>query len=425
MTPAMSQPKIDVRIGYEPGGRIGADYNRIMRESVHDWVLFLDHDVLMLHPSWYEVCQRAIDQHKDAGIFTCWANNIACKHQKDLGAPSGHDITAHRQRARQLWDKHGFSCTVNKRWLIAGFMMLVSKAAWASTGGFPETGFFGVDNEFDRRMRRVRFKTYRIDGLYCYHIRDRDGDAWIKGVPTAAILARKRTPEEINRSTRRRPTLPPSPRVLYTVVTAGYDKMHRPPAADGWDCVCLTDDPNLDAPGWIVRTFDADGLGSRQASRMPKILPHKFFSNHVFSVYLDASMKIRVTPTRIAQRAEWPEFCSVRHPWRNDVYEELLQCAALHKTSAEKAEAEAARYRLEGVLPNLGLYENGCLMRRHNQPRAKAIAEAWWKAYLESESSRDQPCLPVALHRLGERIDTISATERSRFIRLHAHGMTV
>jgi len=30
------QPKIDVRIAYEPGGRIGADYNRIMRESAHE-----------------------------------------------------------------------------------------------------------------------------------------------------------------------------------------------------------------------------------------------------------------------------------------------------------------------------------------------------------------------------------------------------
>ena len=117
-----------------------------MRESPHEWVLLLDHDVLLLHPSWYEVCQRAIREHPDAGLFTCFTNNVMCKHQRDPGAPAGHDFAAHRARAKALWETHGYRCTENAKWLIAGFFTLTSKTAWAKAGGFPEEGFFGVDN---------------------------------------------------------------------------------------------------------------------------------------------------------------------------------------------------------------------------------------------------------------------------------------
>ena len=125
----LSQPKIDVHIAYEPGGQIGADYNRIMRESPHEWILFLDHDVLLLHPSWYEVCQAAIKDHPNAGLLTCYTNNIACKHQKLCDSPEGHDISLHRARARALWRSSGNRCTENSRHLIGGFFMLTSKTA--------------------------------------------------------------------------------------------------------------------------------------------------------------------------------------------------------------------------------------------------------------------------------------------------------
>ena len=60
-------------------------------------------------------------------------------------------------------------------------------------------------------------------------------------------------------------------------------------------------------------------------------------------------------------------------------------------------------------------------MRRHNDSAVKTIGEAWLTAYLESETQRDQPCLPVVLWRMGEVIHIISATERGRFVRIIPH----
>jgi hypothetical protein len=66
--------KIDVRIPFEPGGKLGEDYNRIMRETPHDWVLLLDHDVILsVNPIWYWICQQAI-QNYCFGMATCYTN---------------------------------------------------------------------------------------------------------------------------------------------------------------------------------------------------------------------------------------------------------------------------------------------------------------------------------------------------------------
>jgi len=428
--PVASDPKIDVRIAFEPGGRIGEDYNRIMRESPHEWVLFLDHDALLLHPSWYQVAQQAIRTHPDAGILTCWTNRIACKHQLDRGAPGGHDIAEHRTRARELWNEHGLRCSLNRRWLIAGFFLLTSKTAWRKAGGFPEDGFFGVDNEYHRRVMRTGLKCYRMDGLYCYHIRDRKDRAWAEGVPTSAELARNRSLIEIKRADPPKPAAPPAPKreppkgrkCVYTVVTGGYDKLLTPRCvAPGWDFVAFTDDPDaVRSPVWQIRPFDAGELDAHLASRLPKIFPHRFLAEYEFSLYIDANMRLRGPLDRLGGRANWPVFCSVRHPYRSCVYQELRQIA-VRKAPASAVNAQIARYETEGVPGDLGLHENGFLLRRHHHPEALAIEEAWWAELVRSETRRDQPALAVALWRLGKTIESVSCTERTRWVRLLRH----
>jgi len=413
-----SGPKIDVRIAYEPGGRIGQDYNRIMRETAHEWVLFLDHDVLLLHPSWYEVCRRAILEHPDGGLFTCFTNNIACKHQKAPDAPVGHDLARHRAYARAIWERYGYACTENRRWLIGGFFMLTSKTAWRKAGGFPEDGFFGVDNEYHRRILRAGFKCYRMDGLYCYHIRDRKDRNWIEGVDTAAVLARNRSHSDLVRS--RAPVLRGA-RCVYTVITDGYDDLPSRPAAPGWDFLAFTTDPALRSESWKVLPFDPGDLDPRRASRLPKILPHRFLADYDYSIYLDANMRLRCTPDRLVVRAGGPDFAAVRHPFRRCVYDELRVIAKLGKAPAGAVETDVARYRAEGVPRNIGLYEAGLLLRRHNAPAVREIAETWWAEYERTETGRDQPALAVALWRLGRTIATLSATERARHISIIPH----
>ena len=187
-----AEPKIDVRVPFEPNGRLGEDYNRIMEESAHEWVLFLDHDVLIIHPCWYQVCQAAILNHPDAGIFTAWSNNIGNKKQQSPGAPTlRHSVILHKNHGHRVWQMHKYACSNIDPHLIGGFFILTSRTAWIKAGKFRGTGLLGEDNEYHRRMMACGLKTYRINGIYALHLRERGEPSWIPGVKTTVEFWRE------------------------------------------------------------------------------------------------------------------------------------------------------------------------------------------------------------------------------------------
>ena len=180
------EPKIDVRIPHEPGGMLGPDCNRILNESSHDWILFLDADVFLpCHPNWYYVCQQAILKQPDAGIFTCWTGRISKKSdQYHKYAPHGDDLLKHRRFALALWNEYGLSLTPVSRGL-GGFFLLVNRRVGVT---FPGEGQFNEDLGFVERVINVGHPVLRIDGLYVYHQQDRDVGTYITGQVTAKEL---------------------------------------------------------------------------------------------------------------------------------------------------------------------------------------------------------------------------------------------
>lgn len=164
-----SSPVIDVRIPFEPGKQLGFAYNRAM-ETIKDWVLFLDHDVLLCNPAWYTICQDAINQvgHM-AGFITCMTNRIGCSCQQDTGCP-GNDIKEHLLHAQTLQAAHRgeLKKTSISDTPFSGFFILTHRRAWKDAGGFID-GFLGVDNAYYRAVSKAGYKTYVLPGLYVYH----------------------------------------------------------------------------------------------------------------------------------------------------------------------------------------------------------------------------------------------------------------
>lgn len=174
--------KIDVRVPFEPGNLLGWDYNRVMKESKHDWVLLLDHDIfLALNPHWYMICQRVISEcKKDVGAFGCYASIIGNLEQRAGDCPSREDgIPKHREFAKRLFDKHHYSTTQIDR--VTGMFMLVRKEAWEKVRGFSKQGIFGTDYKFSEQLTKGGWKKMRINGLYIYHLRDIRATSWIEG----------------------------------------------------------------------------------------------------------------------------------------------------------------------------------------------------------------------------------------------------
>jgi len=145
--------KIDVRVPFEPGGMLGWDYNRVMRQSKNDWVLLLDHDVfLACNPHWYMICQKVINEcEKDVGAFGCYASNIGNLEQRWEGCPSREaGIPEHIEFAKKVFAEHGYSTTQIDR--VTGMFMLIRKEAWRKVGGFSRLTIHGANRRFSKQL---------------------------------------------------------------------------------------------------------------------------------------------------------------------------------------------------------------------------------------------------------------------------------
>lgn len=160
---------IQVCIPYAPNQALGTACNAIMQRA-EDWVLFLDHDVLLLNPNWYMMCEKAINEvvHK-AGIITCMTNRIGCPIQRET-VEDTDNLAYHWGIAKSLYNKHGSTVkdiTVETR-PLSGFFMLTHRKAWEQVGGFCEK-FLGMDTQYFGKLRDAGYRFYLLPGLYCYH----------------------------------------------------------------------------------------------------------------------------------------------------------------------------------------------------------------------------------------------------------------
>lgn len=161
--------EIDVVVPWYEGD-LGEAYNRIMRKA-RGWVCFLDHDVMHMHPDWYRILKRAVNSlGKRVGWISGVTNAIGCPVQLSEGAPPGHDILLHRGHALAAYKRFGERAValgdIPER--LSGFMILTHREAWEEAGRF-DSGFLGVDNLYDEKLRRAGYGRVVLPGLYLYH----------------------------------------------------------------------------------------------------------------------------------------------------------------------------------------------------------------------------------------------------------------
>jgi len=162
---------IDVKIPFSTNGLAYA-YNRGMRTTKAEWVLFLDHDLFICNPHWYEMCIHAIRQVGDqTGWITCVTNRIGNPGQKAPEPPTSNNIEDHILYARRLYKVFGNE-VMRVKGALSGFFILTNKTAWKKAGGFNERRkrLLGVDNDYSRALSRAGYMHYSMPGLYFYHL---------------------------------------------------------------------------------------------------------------------------------------------------------------------------------------------------------------------------------------------------------------
>ena len=164
---------LSIAIPYASKFNIGRAYNMYMKQSQAEWVIFMDHDVLLVNPKWFEICRQAIIQHGDkCGLFTCYTNRIGCPLQQAPGVDNkSDDINYHRYFAKKLYNNNlGRVLDLTKaKYFFSGMFIMTSRAAWEVTGGFKEGDFFHIDVDYCKKIRKCGLKTMLMQDLYVYH----------------------------------------------------------------------------------------------------------------------------------------------------------------------------------------------------------------------------------------------------------------
>jgi hypothetical protein len=234
----------------------------------------------------------------------------------------------------------------------------------------------------------------------------RGGGAGGEGEPTA-IQAPAKT------------AAPPATRlVVYTVLVGAKEALANPlallpPGSRSdleLDFVCLTDNPRLRSPVWRIELLPGGHLPAEKLSRRPKTMPHEYFPDAEFSLYIDNTVAFKRLPQRsdlVAGPAGGPVFRAFQHPNRKDLREEATVIAMLGYDDVDvvcrQLDFIGRTYPLESFQP---LTTATVLLREHHHDSVRGVGQTWWETFL-AFSKRDQLSLNFALRQWGVQVHAL------------------
>ena len=201
------------------------------------------------------------------------------------------------------------------------------------------------------------------------------------------------------------------PTIIYTVITGAYDSIKQPRVIEeGVEYMLFTNNPEINDGGvWKVVQIPSEQWQGRTErennillSRKVKMLPHKYLPMECeLSVYVDADMLIKGPFTQLLNDLrEETLFAACRHSYCKSVSEEINDLKAKGMVEATQIENQWRRYKEWGFRDDLGISENGLLIRRYNDRRVQKLMELWWKEYQQG-CLRDQVSLMPCMFRTG------------------------
>lgn len=213
---------------------------------------------------------------------------------------------------------------------------------------------------------------------------------------------------------------------IYTVITGDYDELHQPQVVvPGAEYFLFTNNISIinscvsPAEGswkfskmckycgkigvWNVILLDTETeLENILLSRKVKMLPHLYLDpKYDMSIYLDADMLITGDLTKLTNVLTVDTtMAAFRHSYCHSVREEIDDLIEKGVVDKDMAEKQWLRYVEWGFKDNLGITENGILIRRHNDPQVIRLMQLWWSEF-QNGCLRDQISLMPCLYRLG------------------------
>lgn len=203
---------------------------------------------------------------------------------------------------------------------------------------------------------------------------------------------------------------------IYTVLVGAKELLNDPlaemseasrAATDlALDFVCLTDDPALTSPTWRFEPLPPAHLPADKFSRRPKALPHVYFPDTEFSLYIDNTVTLRRLPQASDLATSQPYLLrTFRHPLRNALLPEAdavaFMCYDEVPNICRQLDFYASVTDLEAIAP---LTTATVILRSHHDAVVRRFGELWWENLL-AFSRRDQLSIDFARQRSGAVVD--------------------
>jgi len=187
--------------------------------------------------------------------------------------------------------------------------------------------------------------------------------------------------------------------VVYTVLVGAKESLANPLASLphgatsdlDLDFVCITDNPALRSEAWRIVTMPGGHLAPEKLSRRPKALPHDYFPDAEYSLYIDNTVSFKRLPqaSDLLTKRRYL-FKAFRHATRSNPEQEAAAVAMLGYDDAETICRQLAFYAARGPLAEITpLTTATVLLRQHHAPAVRRFGTTWWESVL-AFSKRDQ-----------------------------------
>lgn len=191
--------------------------------------------------------------------------------------------------------------------------------------------------------------------------------------------------------------------VVYTAITNNYDTLKEPPIElrNEVDFVAFLGCDQIET-SWQIRKAHSEFADPCRNAKIHKILPHIFFPEKTYSLWIDGSVEIKFTfpiEQLIDKYLKEFDLAVFKHRDRRCIYEEADACIRMRKDKRWIIHRQIAKYKNDGYPPNNGLAECTVLLRRHTEKICQ-FNEAWYQE-IKNYSRRDQLSFNYVAHKVG------------------------
>jgi len=207
--------------------------------------------------------------------------------------------------------------------------------------------------------------------------------------------------------------------VVYTALVGAKESLANPladlpPGATSdldLDFVCVTDNPALRSDVWRFVMLPEGRLGGQhlppeKLSRRPKALPHDYFPDARFSLYIDNTVTFKRLPQASDLTTTKPTlFRAFRHATRSNPEQEAGAVAMLGYDDVSTICNQLSFYEAQRPLATITpLTTATVLLREHHRPEVQRFGVLWWESIL-AFSKRDQLSFDYARQQSGAEVE--------------------